>query len=538
MPILFNQSDYDSLLSVIKREVAKAATMNMHDWIFFAITCYFNPKTAEELIRQIKQILGSRLVEVHILLDVNEWIKQCVNRDEFVHTICQIASLAKGNVSFTPISYDNKLFHAKSYALINSEFTSTADNDNGFAIVTSGNLTVSGLTNNIEIGHVVRETNSLNDFITLFSFLRDNFAVSPEQEAEHREFQLAVKVLSSGNFYHKWHPSFDLIFRLTLSRQEKKRLHDLANNKETKRKLEDFLLKKIKTIQRNPINIQSVFKVCPRVIPADFWATYSIETLLGQWVPSEISKLIDQEVEQSLQLFEPILEEISTPEKIDEYIKILRNYVDKKLKEQVIDLNADNLAAIETWQKRVKRFFTDKNLLKAFICKYEKINLPISQMEREFILTLYQRIKDFYGISSNHRGLGKTFAGLEDDFFYTNLSYEGSDIEIEFTDLVKKAKERLNKNRIGELDEKNENKINPGEAFVAFEVGSESKDGKNVETYKRLDGIFLRLEDSSENSCKDILIYQKQDDNEEEKIPVRKLRTFKKQSEKNSNENE
>lgn len=536
MAILFNQSDSDSLLSVIKREVAKAATMSRHDWIFYAITCYFNPQTAEELIRQIKQILGSSLLEVHILIDVNEWIKQCVNRDEFVHTICQISSLAKGKVSFTPISYESKLFHAKSYALISSEVTPTADNDNGFAIVTSGNLTVSGLTNNIEIGHIDRNADSLNDFVNLFSMLRDSYAVSPEQEAEQREFQLAVKVLSSGNFYHIWHPSFDLIFRLTLSPKERKRLYELANNEETKNKIENFLLKKIKTIKRNPINIQSVFNICPRVIPPDFWGTYSIDTLLGQWVPSEISKLIDEEVEQSMKIFEPILEEIGTPEKIDEYVRSLREYVDRKLKEQVIDLNADNLAAVETWQKRVKRFFTDKNLLKAFICKYEKINFTISQMEREFILTLYQRIKDFYGTSS--RRLGKTLAELEDENFYTNLFYEEPDLDIKFTDLVKKAKERLNKNRIGELDDKNEKKINPGDAFVAFEVGSGSKDGKNVETYKRIDGIFLRLEDSSENSCKDILVYQKQDDNEEKKIPVRKLRTFKKQSEKNSNENE
>ena len=535
MPILFNQSDSDSLLSVIKREVAKAATMSRHDWIFYAITCYFNPQTAEELIRQIKQILGSSLLEVHILIDVNEWIKQCVNRDEFVHTICQIASLAKGNVSFTPISYESKLFHAKSYALISSEVTPTADNDNGFAIVTSGNLTVSGLTNNIEIGHIDRNADSLNDFVNLFSMLRDNYAVSPEQEAEQREFQLAVKVLSSGNFYHIWHPSFDLIFRLTLSPKERKRLRELANNEETQKKIETFFTQEIKTIKEDPINIQAVFDICPKVIPGDFWANYSIDTLLGQWVPSGISKLIDDELEQIMEIFEPLLNEIGNPQKIDEYVINLRDYVDRKFKDNFIEFNEDNLLAVETWQKRVKRFFNDKNLLKAFICKYEKINFPISQMERDFILTLYQRIKDFYGSSRTSKGLGKTLAGLEDENLYNNLVGDETNITIEVTDLVNKAKQRLNNNRMGELDEA---KISPGDNFVAFEVQIENKDDKEIKNYKRLDAIFLRLEDSSENSRKDILVYQKQDDDEEKKISVRKLRTFKKQSEKNSNENE
>ncbi len=94
----------------------------------------------------------------------------------------------------------------------------------------------------------------------------------------------------------------------------------------------------------------------------------------------------------------------------------------------------------------------------------------------------------------------------------------------------------MNKNRIGELHDKNDEKANPGDTFVAFEVQIESNDDKKVETYKRIDGIFLRLEDSSENSLKDILVYQKQNDNndkEEKKIPVRKLRTFKKQSSTN-----
>lgn len=356
MPILFNQSNSDSLFSTIRRQVRNLEIEAQNACTFYAITCYFNPEAANYLIRNIKKILGNKLQGCQILIDSNEFFKQDINRDSFIQNISQIMDSPLQRVSLTPIDYNGKLFHPKAYALI-EDIIPNSTTSNGFAIITSGNFTKSGLAGNIEMGQIVNDFDSLNDFVNLFSNLKNNHAISAEQEAKQQEFKLAVQTLSQGKFYHIWHPSFDLIFRLNLSPEERKILKDKVNDEDTKRKIENFLLKEIKSIKDDPVNIQSIFNICPKPIPKDFWGTYSIDTLLGQWVPLEISKLIDQEVEESMKIFNPILEDIGNPQKIQKYIQELREYVNRKMNDNVIDMDKDNLSAVEAWENKVKRFF-------------------------------------------------------------------------------------------------------------------------------------------------------------------------------------
>ena len=531
MPILFNESNSNSLLYVMKREVAQTKLTKRGGWVFYAITCYFNPQMAKELVADIQQILGSQLMGVHILIDIDEWIKQCIDSNDFVNQISELTNLPNSNISFTPISYKSKLLHAKSYALINSDNILKTNTVNGFAIVTSGNLTNSGFKDNIEIGHIIRDLNSLNEFVCIFNYLKDNYFVSKDKEAEQREFQLAAQFLSKGNFYHIWHPSFDLIFRLTLSPEERKRLYKLANNEETRNKLEDFAIKEIKTITEDPINIQSIFEIYPRPIPKELWGMYSIDTLLGQWVPFEISELIDEELEESMKIFKPIFQEIGSLQKLKEYSQSLEDYVNRKLKEKVIDFDTSNLSAVEAWNKRTKRFFTDQNILKSFICKYEKINFSTINMEHDLIIAIYQRIKDFYGESVNHIGLGKKIAEFNN---YTNSFRDAKNdknhLDEIFDRLAEQAKNMLQKNRLGELYDLmhgNEEAMKRGESFISLKITKIN----NIVEYERLEGIFINFE-KKEDISQSMLIYKIKDN--EEKISVDNLKSFQKRSYKNS----
>ena len=72
-----------------------------------------------------------------------------------------------------PIS-TTKLFHAKAYALINCD-NKIEQQYQGFGIVTSANLTNGGIHNNIEIGHVFDDNDSLKDLYNLFIDLKDNY---------------------------------------------------------------------------------------------------------------------------------------------------------------------------------------------------------------------------------------------------------------------------------------------------------------------------------------------------------------------------
>ncbi|MGL4499495.1 MAG: phospholipase D-like domain-containing protein, partial [Planktothrix sp.] len=232
MPILFNEPDSDSLLKFIKEQVTQASSIDENDWVFYAVTCYFNSDVMINLIRDIKKILNDTLSEIHLLVDADEWLKQPIAISEFINIVSQKLDLEIRRISLTPIACRSKLFHAKSYALISSKQGLKSDY-NGFVLVTSGNFTKSGLNNNVEIGQIVYDHNSLDQFVKLFFKLKDKYALSPQKQAEQQKFQLASQFVAKGKFYHRWHPSLGLELRLPLSDKEIKRLSDQVNNEET-----------------------------------------------------------------------------------------------------------------------------------------------------------------------------------------------------------------------------------------------------------------------------------------------------------------
>lgn len=523
MPILFNDPDSDSLLNFIKKQVRQASSIDEKEWVLYTITCYFNPDVMINLIGDIKKILDDTLSEVHLLVDADEWLKQPITISNFINIVYQkLGCLGIRKISLTPIACHSKLFHAKSYALISSKPVFKSDDYKGFALVTSGNFTKSGLTHNVEIGQIVYDPHSLDEFVKLFLKLKNEYALSPQQEAEQQKFQSASQFLAQGKFYHTWHPSFDLKFRLTLSAKEKERLYELANDEETLKKIEDFTLNQIKSITKDPINLKSMFNICPKPIPGDFWGTYSIDTLLGQWVPNEISQAIENEVNLTKEIFKDLIQEISNSEKIKEYYTTLQDFVDRKFKEKVIEFDSNNLLAVNTWGNKIFRVLNDKNLLNTFICDYETIEF--SKLESDLLFKVYQRIKDFYYKPGCHIGVGKLFAEFQEnsDSSFNKLEFalfqENSDFsfnKLEFDKLVAQAKNRLKENRIGDLEE-----IKTKQKFIAFQVEERST---TVKGYKRIDGIFLEKNHE--------FIFYKQDINDKEakQIDIDSLIVFKNQ---------
>jgi hypothetical protein len=546
MLTLFNKPNSTSLLSFITEKVKSLNTEDNNSWILYAITCYFNPKTFKNLIAELKKILGNKLSGVHILIDSQEWVKKGQNKDDYIKDISANTQIPSSQITLTPIDYQNKLFHAKGYAMISSLDTNVKNQPEGFAIITSGNLTKSGLNSNIELGKIVYDSNSLEEFMNIFFQLQNNYSLSPQKEAELRKYQIIAK----GTFYHKWHPTINLKIELELSSEEKKRLYKLTNNEETRKKLEIFKLKKQESITDEPINIHSVFDICPKPIPRDIWSSYSIDTLLGQWLPSEISKLIEYEVEESKKILKPLLQEIGDSEKIAQYTREFNEYVDRKMRENFIEFSTDNLFATKKWQERATAFFADDNLLNVVICAYEKINVSVNKIKFDLIKEIHNRIQDFYYSPDRHIGLGKTFA---------NLKNESNQIKFDqkISEDVLKVKKILEKNRLGELyDELQQNNqtnnqrkpdissvaelvndetptpkntgnnhLQPDDIFIAFEIINNNEEIK----YERLDGVFIRLDKSHEDGTVDTLIYKTSESSKEKSIAINKLRTFKKQ---------
>lgn len=500
---LFNESTPESLLSYITLNASECAEKFPHKkWIFYAMTCYFNQDTAKVLATSLTDILGRNLLGFHVLVDKNDWLKQCIYINDFVENICQSKILEKHQVSFTPINANGKLFHAKSYALISLPFEVSTSNpkivlDNvdlsqntdrldrlnglkkilfsnnerihGFVNITSGNFTQSGFNSNIEIGCFCYDELVLHSYTKLFHEIQVKYAVSQEEIDKKKEFQIAIHTLSLGTFYHKWERSFDLRFRLKLSQEEIKRLQE--ESKKNKEIYGEYTPDERKSISINPINIESIFEQFPKPIPPAVWAIYSIETIFGQWVPCEISDLIEEEIDQSILLCYQMIQELTSPPKMDEYVNKLQQDVNKFLEKEVIEADSDNLSAISSWKEKINKICNDTDTLKLFISKYEKVDISLQKLDRKTILDIYNRIKSFVNINNLNRGIAKTWEDLEikDNYKYNyNL----------FDTHLQSVKDLLLKNRRGELN----NRKPQDEFFATFIKGNNLIHGVYLQT--------------------------------------------------------
>ncbi|MGB3637909.1 MAG: hypothetical protein WBA39_10100, partial [Rivularia sp. (in: cyanobacteria)] len=115
-----------------------------------------------------------------------------------------------------------------------------------------------------------------------------------------------------------------------------------------------------------------------------------------------------------------------------------------------------NNEAISKWTDKIKNIIKDKNLLKLLIWEYEKIPMSINSVqEPKLILTIYERLKQFYNTDSNRLGVGDILSihdrhNILNDFIYEKF--------------VTEAEEKLRKNSIGDLYKKE----NKGKIFYAL----------------------------------------------------------------------
>ena len=497
MATLFNV-DNQSFLDFIKDHTRKLSKINSYK--FYAMTCYFKQDATETLAESIHAILGNSLCEFHLLIDINEYCEELLDIDSFIADLEKNTRLSSKNISITPISPSPKpLFHAKGYALINCDHRSEAYYQ-GFGIITSANLTNGGIRNNIEIGHIFDDNNSLRDFYNIFIDLKNNYRIS-EKELEERlqkqrelveqqrefaekqkESQKVVNLLSLGRFYHKWEQEhqIDLRFIIKLSKNAKERIKNEGNDNEVSTILKEKGFdeqKKQLNRTKKPIDIKNFFKLFPEIIPDDILGTSSIDTLLGKWIPNQISSLIEKEVDEKTNTYIKILQK-HLEENLDYYLKELDSIIEEFRDKNIIDWNdEDNRKATEKWKDKIIKISQDENLLKLLLWKYQIIPISLNSIQDpDLILTLYDRLHNLYQPNIKRKGkVGKIFSDNSEN----NYEKINSD---SFNDIYKEVKDKLNDNILGDLSKKD----NQEKYFCAI-VKPENK---------IVTGIFIRLQES------------------------------------------
>jgi hypothetical protein len=512
MATLFN-GDNQSFLDFIEEHTQKLSKINSYK--FYAMTCYFKQEATEKLAKSIKGILGNRLSEFHILIDKDEYCKELLDIN-FIDKLENITGLPSKNISITPVS-STKQFHAKAYTLINCN-NKLQPQYQGFGIVTSANLTNGGIQTNIEVGHIFDDNNSLRDLYNIFMNLKTDYYV-PEQELEEllqkqrelvkkqRESQKVVDLLSLGSFYHKWEQQhrIDLRFPIKLSQEAKELIKNKDNEVSIILDEEGFEKKeKEENFAKKPIDIEKFFKLFPKIIP-DILGICSIDTLLGKWIPNQISHLIQQELDERTNIYINILQK-HLEENLTNYLEELKINIEKLRNKNIIDwTDEDNINAIPRWKEKIIKISQDKTLLKLLLWKYQRIPISLDSIQDpDLILTLYNRLQEFYHPNINRQGVGKIFS----ENSHERINYDS------FNDIYKEVEDKFNVNRLGDLSKKD----NQGKYFCAI-----VKQENQIVT-----GIFIQLADLQDPKR---LIFYKTKANKEKEIKdsllVEHLVTFK-----------
>jgi len=423
MPHLVNYTGQETLLNSIRNAIKQTTEAN-EKRNFYAITCYFDSEAVESLSERISKALKSRnaqLTGVYVFVDVGDWFKCRVDKSILIKDIAERTGLDEQKIKFIPINFKNRLFHAKSYALISQKNEKT-DERRGFIAVTSGNLTKKGLglvqESNVEFVKIVKDSESLEDFIQIVKDLK-NYKASKRLLDRQDEFLLALRIFSAGHFYHKWEGNLgnEIRFKLTLTDEGMEEYNR-----------EDSIFQGYKpdskSISRDPINLKAIFDNIPKPFPKRFWAIYSVDTLLGRWVPKGIASVIDEVLKKSVEPYIRQIESITDPENLENEVKELgrkvKSFKDKDyIKEEAKDV-------IDAWLERIKRFRDNKELITLRIHNYEKIPEMIYSANRNLISKTFEQLQSQIEMLSKPKGLKaiiKKAIKNEDDGFEQELEH-------------------------------------------------------------------------------------------------------------------
>jgi len=336
--------------------------------------------------RSLKTAEG-KLIEVHILVDAGDWIKSRASIEEITKIIQKSTKLPFDSISFTPVNIPSKLLHAKIYAVV-SKTKPKSENRKGFIAVTSGNLTQRGLgidknkKSNVEALEIIKKAASINEFVKIIEDIKKKYILKTDTQDK---FLLMLRIFSLGCFYHQWDGNLgnNVRFKLTLTTKGKQA-----------RAVDDQLFpnytRDSNTISRDPLNLSSVFEVVPKPFPPRFWATYSIDTLVGRWVPLKISKFVDNILEKETEPYIKEIKKISTPKNINKIVSELEDDF-KEFKDN--DYIKEKKDVIKSWKERMKSFRNNSDLIKSCIFKYEKVPDMLSLLNRGIVMSSYKSLK-------------------------------------------------------------------------------------------------------------------------------------------------
>jgi len=335
-------------------------------------------------------------------------------------------------VTVTPVQFPGRLLHAKAYAALRVD----KKNRRGFVVITSGNATVRGTgidpKSNIELATCVVDPQGLAEFDELMLSLVRR---TPSEKAlvKQSRFLRPLALFSRGTFYHRWQGSLSAETRFSFQLTER--------GEEAARGDVDAFPgydSESDSKSRDPVDIEEAFKRKPKTLPATFWRTYAVETVLGHWLPAGISQLVEDCVDRTADTYVSAVERHLTDERIQDVSLKLKDEM-RQFKRKGWTKGDERL--VDGWHRKVARFKSDKGLIKLRVHPYESLPSILTGETRAAVLRAESSLRA--------RLAGKQAAGTRRLIKrYLNKEVELTELDREFDRLSAEAAAKLAQRRV------------------------------------------------------------------------------------------
>ena len=388
MVFLFNQTKLQSLVSFINEKVSSTIENNINKdksgWTLYIMTCYITKNGLEDLFNILKNTLKQNNINnIEILADKDEWAKIWYGLEDFLETFKQSATKYELNISINPID-SQKLFHAKSYALIHKN---TCE---GFLISTSANLTRSGLNYNLEFCNFTEDKDSIKQYFHLFQNTKVKFTLTGKKRKKLEKFAKAYKILSMGRFYYE-KDILETKCQIDLNDQGKK----LINNNIGGKTSVAANKKDETTVSYRLIDHVVIKDLLPPLVPISVINSYSVDTLIGKWIPEYVHKIIQGRVNIYKNAYIKFInEEYINTKYINHRKEQMRSDIKDLVKKEYVankDFNID--AFINRCHEKTNEAFTnDESKLDIFFDYHDFKSADLNEMPNSLIKTISRKV--------------------------------------------------------------------------------------------------------------------------------------------------
>lgn len=426
---------------------------------FLGITCYIDFNLVLSFAKQLKEFLDSfnaDLSKFHILYDVSEWAKQRTSVEQKIKD--KLRSLLQNcDVLLEPVNFRQQLMHAKAYCFSFQK----KKKRKGFVINTSANLTRAGFglrkkESNIELSTLSVSPEEIGSFIEIFDVLKSKILPKDKRIKQDRLLR-AYQLFAKGSFYHVRTGNLkdEVRFKLPLSPSGKKEFQGNDNSIFSSFGYEQDT----SAISKDPLNIERIFKEKSKPFPSEFMRVFSVDTLLGRWIPAQVSYILSKKIQRDISPYYDAIQKIACDEKLD--------ILEIKLQEECLDLKENGLIeadfcdeeeddddfedddevtkekamvfpVIKRWRKKIENFRENKRLIERLIYKIQIVPDLLDGANRTLILALYDALE-------NHLIAKKPSGYLKKEIF-TYITAEKCDsekLDHVFEELSKNAKKKL-----------------------------------------------------------------------------------------------